>query len=88
MSIEKHAAEAENHCSQAAELLARHGVQARSHPIASRADVAQTIIEKSHELDARAIVMGAFGRKGLTAKFFGSATRRLLEQSPFSLFLY
>jgi nucleotide-binding universal stress UspA family protein len=88
VSIDQHAEHAEANCRKAAELLNRHHIHAQLHPVASTANPAQMLIEKATELNAQVIVMGAFGHRGLPAAFFGSTTRRMLEQSPFPLFLY
>lgn len=48
----------------------------------------ETILEYAREVDARIIVMGAYGKGGLKTLFFGSNTRTMLEKAECLLFLY
>ncbi len=48
----------------------------------------QSILEYSKDINARIIVMGAYGVSGLKSIFFGSVTRSILEKSESLLFLY
>ena len=88
VSVDRSEEQAQAYCDEVSELLKRHNISAQSHAVASSSRAAQALIDKAGELGARAIVMGAFGRTGLQAAFLGSATRRMLEQSPFPLFLF
>lgn len=88
VSIHKSAQQAENDCSEAVELLRRHSIDARPHPVASGANPTQILVDTAQRLKPRMVVMGAFGHKGLRTVFFGSTTREMLDQCLFPLFIY
>ena len=88
VSVDKKEEVAEANCKEAVELLRRHDIAATANPIVTNQNVAQALLDQAGKLNARLIVMGAFGRKGIQKTFFGSSTRKMLEQSACPLFLY
>jgi nucleotide-binding universal stress UspA family protein len=88
VSIHKSEQQAENNCSEAVELLRRHAIDARPHPVASGANPTRILIDTAERLSTRMVVMGAFGHQGLRTVFFGSTTREMLDQCLFPLFIY
>ncbi|MFQ6675431.1 MAG: universal stress protein, partial [Fidelibacterota bacterium] len=46
------------------------------------------ILERARSVTDPLVVMGAYGKGGITDLFFGSAARRLIEDSTIPLFVY
>ncbi len=88
VSVDRSEQQAHNHCAQAVEFLQRHGIGAEAHPKVSKGHPTVVLNDMALELEARLVVMGAYGRKGLPALFFGSTTREMLKQCQFPLFVY
>ena len=72
---------------RAAEFLRFHQIDAKALPIVSEAPPAQVILEQAAQLDARLIVMGAYGESKVREFFLGSVTRTILDQAEAPLFL-
>jgi nucleotide-binding universal stress UspA family protein len=88
VSVDRSAQQAADYCSEAVQLLRRHAIDARAHPVTAAASPTRLLIDTAGQLGARLVVMGAFGRKGLRTVFFGSTTRQMLDRCLFPLFLY
>ena len=88
VSIDPSPQRAESLCAEAAAFLRTHGKTPQTHPIDSEADPADILRAQAKTLNARAIVMGAFGHTGLREMFFGSSTRTMLETCPVPMFIY
>jgi nucleotide-binding universal stress UspA family protein len=88
VSVHPDAGEAGARADRAVDFLRFHGVAARRHALGTAEPPAQVLLEQISRLDAGLLVMGAYGQPTLKEFFFGSVTRRLLEQSPVPIFLY
>lgn len=73
---------------RALEYLDQHGVRAVPHVVSPREGVARTLLHQAAELQARLLVMGAYGQPVLKEFFLGSVTRTLMKESDLPLFLY
>lgn len=80
--------EAESRASYATELFVKHGVEAISHGVASRADPAEIILAQAEALRAVMIAIGACGHSALHSLFLGSASKGLLRACPCPLFVH
>jgi nucleotide-binding universal stress UspA family protein len=80
--------EARRRADEAVGVLRSSGVQAVARPLASHAAPARLILEQSAELDARLLVMGAYGRARLAEFLFGSTTNAVLRKSECLLLLH
>lgn len=76
------------HAQRVLEYLDQHGVRAVPHVVSPREGVARTLLDKAAELQARLLVMGAYGQPVLKEFFLGSVTRTLMKDSGIPLFLY
>jgi nucleotide-binding universal stress UspA family protein len=88
VSVQPDKERAEALCEEAARFLKHHGIAPRQHAVCSRANPVDALHEKISELKALAVVMGAFGTRGLRTLFLGSATRQMLDECRTGLFLY
>lgn len=79
---------ATNLVNSAATLLKNHGIDCKTHPIASSESPGKAILELSDDLKPLMIVMGAFGHGGIAALFRGSCTKELLKESKVPLFVH
>ena len=61
---------------------------AQAHALVTSASPADVLLEYVHQVQARLLVMGAYGRSSLREFFSGSVTRTMLRESPVPLFLY
>jgi nucleotide-binding universal stress UspA family protein len=73
---------AERLAEQGAVLAAELGLQAEGLAIADDMSVADTLVRIAREQDARALVVGSHGRRGLTAALVGSTSKGVLERAP------
>jgi nucleotide-binding universal stress UspA family protein len=73
---------------QAAEYLARHGIEPRLEelPLGGRT-VSQTLLNAARAMQAAYVVMGAYGHSRLRETVLGGATREMLHSREFPLFL-
>lgn len=88
ISVKRDEAEARRLCDEALALLSHHCIPATDHPITSKENVASLLNQHLPDLEPRLIVMGAFGRGGLRAHFFGDNTRVMIKECPYPLFLH
>lgn len=88
VSVNKREEEAKAHCQQIIRLANAYEIQASAHPVASRKNAADIILEKANDLNACSIVVGSFGQSPLTEILFGSVTQKLLETTKRPLFIY
>ena len=86
VSVDKDHERATGLCEEARSFLATHDVQAKVHPVES-SDVVSSLLEVAGKVAAGTMVMGAYGTSGLKAAFFGSSTKKLIEASPYTLFI-
>ena len=72
----------------ACRYLARHGIEAELHewPGEGRS-TAEALIDAARSLDARFVVMGAYGHTRMREAVLGGATRDMLHHSPVPLLL-
>lgn len=80
--------EAARRADRAVEFLRLHKTAAHALPLASTSPVSQILLEQAHRLNARLLVMGAFGHSTLRELFVGSVTRTVLRESSVPLLLY
>lgn len=78
---------AERLTQEGCESLSRHGVTAEPVPCIG-SDVAGLILAEAEALDARALVMGAFGGSSLVRMLIGSTTDRLLRDARIPIFIH
>ena len=88
VSVADREEEAESRATYAAELFAKHGIEAISHGIASKTDPEDIILAEAEALRAAMIAMGASGHSALHSLFLGSASRSLLRACPCPLFVH
>ena len=88
VSIDSDARLASQRAGRAANYLRTHGYQVNEIPIASGARPAQALRSEITSRRIRTAVMGAYGRRGLRERVFGSTTSALVENPPCALFLY
>jgi nucleotide-binding universal stress UspA family protein len=79
---------ADSRASYAAELFAKHGIEAIAHGIASAADPEEIILAETEALRAAMIAMGASGHGALRSLFLGSTSKSLLRACPSPLFVH
>lgn len=79
--------EAVRHAERAIDFLNFHQIKSQRH-ISDSSSPASAIIEKSRQLDAALVVMGAYGQSAFQEFFFGSVTKTVLKEAECPLFLY
>jgi nucleotide-binding universal stress UspA family protein len=69
---------------EGAAVLRRHGATVTERPVTGTGGgvAAELLLAEARALNARLLVMGAFGHSGLRALLLGAATRRLLRDAP------
>ncbi len=82
------AVEAARCADRAVQFLASHDIAATPIALLRTSSADQLILEQSAALGAQLIVTGADGQSRWEEFLFGSATQRLLQESPVPLFLY
>ncbi len=71
-----------------AQYLARHGVKAEIDVLSKTLPrVSDVILRQVADLDADMVVMGAYGHSRLREAILGGATRNMLEQAEFPVFM-
>lgn len=88
VSVNKYEEESKNNCQQIIRLANAYGISMTAHPIGSRKNVADIILEKAAQINAFTIVVGSFGQSAFTEVLFGSVTQKLLEKTKHPLFIY
>jgi nucleotide-binding universal stress UspA family protein len=88
ISIDPVLERAQRLCDEAAGFLRRHGKSPETHAINSQEHPTGILLAQAKALGVRMVVMGAFGHTGLRERFFGSATQKMLKQSPVPMFIY
>ncbi|HET6170530.1 MAG TPA: universal stress protein, partial [Terracidiphilus sp.] len=73
---------------RAVDFLSFHNLRAQPHPIASTEGPAEVVLKQLDALDARLLVMGAYGKRTFKEFFFGSTTRTILKEASTPVFLY
>jgi nucleotide-binding universal stress UspA family protein len=73
---------------RARDFLAQHGIIADIDAVTSTDHPADVLCARASEVDARMLVMGAFGHRGVQELLFGSSTRRMLRGLTVPLFIY
>jgi len=77
------------HQIRAAKYLERwYGAKPVTEILRKKPTDSQAILDYAADVDARVIVMGAYGIRGLKSIFFGSCTREILKKTKTLLFLY
>ena len=87
-SIHAQRATAEELGRRAVQYLGAHAVGAQTRVVETDAEPADILIELASDLDARFIVMGAYGRRGWREYILGSTTDKLLGASRSPLFIH
>lgn len=72
---------------RAVEYLQSHGIKALPHRPDVGSSHASVLIEHVRKLDGGLMVMGAFGESAWKSLFFGSTTRRLIQDAGVPLFM-
>jgi nucleotide-binding universal stress UspA family protein len=68
--------------------LGLHGIKAQNHAIdVGIQDVGATLIAAAERFQSDLIVMGAYGHSRLRERILGGATRGLLKNSPWPIFM-
>jgi nucleotide-binding universal stress UspA family protein len=68
--------------------LALHGIKTQSHAFdVGIPNIGGTLIAAAERFDSDLIVMGAYGHSRLRERILGGATRDLLKQSPWPIFM-
>lgn len=70
-----------------ADYLDVHGIVAETRLLKASHDIARTLIEAAHDIEADLLVSGAFGHSRLREFVFGGTTRDLLAAPDLNLFL-
>ncbi len=73
---------------RAVQYLSTHAIGAQARVVETDAEPAIALIELASELDARFIVMGAYGRRGWREYILGSTTDKLLGASRSPIFIH
>lgn len=87
VSIAAERSHASDHAECAVAYLSEHEVAATAHVIESDEAAGPQILERATAVGAELIVMGAFGRRLLKERLFGSVTGSMLEHATVPLFL-
>ncbi len=88
VSVSKNEEESKSHCQQIIRLANSYDIKVQAHPVGSRKNVADILLEKAEEINACTIVVGSFGQSAFTEVLFGSVTQKLLENTKRPLFIY
>jgi len=72
---------------RALDFLHFHDVQGQRHVLHDK-HVAETLLDHAGQLQARLLVMGAYGKSALHEFFLGSVTKTVLKKGTIPLFLY
>lgn len=88
VSVNHDADLANQHARLAVHFFRHHRIKAAAHPLASKANVADVLLEQAEQLQAGLLVMGAFGQSNMAEFFFGSVTEKIINQAHLPLFLY
>jgi nucleotide-binding universal stress UspA family protein len=88
VSVDHEADIASKHARLAVHFFRHHRIEAEARPIASRASVADVLLEQVEQLQAGLLVMGAFGQSNMAEFFFGSVTQKIISETQVPLFLY
>jgi nucleotide-binding universal stress UspA family protein len=87
VSVQAEAGEARRLTGEAAAFLRSHGVVAEECPVVG-GHPATPLLAAAGQMQARMLVMGAFGTSGLRTWLLGSTTRRLLREAPCPVFVH
>ncbi len=88
LSIDKDLAVAEVNATRAHNLFSVHGFETTAEGDAQSGSIAQQIVDKAHELDVSMMVMGGFSHTAIREALFGSATKSIMKNCDFPLFLH
>jgi nucleotide-binding universal stress UspA family protein len=88
VSVCRDRAEASGIADRARQFLKPYGVSVDIDPVGSSDRPDEILLKRASDIDARMLVMGAFGHRGLRDILFGSSTQRLFEAAPLPLFIY
>ncbi len=88
LSIASKQKEADDLAGRAHRMCESHGVKVTSEGVASTKPPEDIIQQKSDEVNAVMVVMGAFGHHGLRELFFGSCTEQMMKISQAPLFIH
>ena len=87
VSVQSKRPVAERQVERAVDYLHLHEIAARPHPIVTRANPAQVLLDEARPTEVGFLVMGAYRRSRLHEFLRGSTTRTMLRDSLVSLFL-
>ncbi len=87
LAIDAERSTAERLAEQAVQFLALHDIEAMPHSIGSKKWEDKVILDQVEVVDARLLVMGAYGRSLWQELAFGSVTTRVLAAGRVPLFL-
>ncbi len=87
LGIGEYAIDAERNLHRAVEYFRAHDIEARPHPIVTKAPPAQVLLERAKDWNAGLLVLGAYGQPTLREFFLGSVTRTILRETTVPLFL-
>ncbi len=69
-------------------MCAVHGIKAEARTIRAAGNRGETILKEASDAGASLLVMGGFSHSLLKELFFGSCTKKLMEQTQIPLFLH
>jgi nucleotide-binding universal stress UspA family protein len=87
VSIHRDGAQAEAFTHLAGDFLSAHGARHRLHPIASRTDPVDVLLQHVNDRRPRLLVMGAHGHHPVRDLFATSVTRAVLRACPVPVFI-
>lgn len=88
ISVDSHKETAEKQCENSAAYLRLHGWEPELRPIHSTESADIVILDEMEHLKPDFTIMGAYGVSGLREFFLGSVTKKLVEESSHSIFIY
>ena len=88
VTVSKHREQAERICARGEQFLADRDIDVSAYPVESTAQPFEVISAQIEMIRPSIIVMGAYGHAGLKEIFFGSTTRKFLDECRQPIFVY
>jgi nucleotide-binding universal stress UspA family protein len=88
LSIDKDPEIAAVNATRAHNLFSAHGIETETLGLSQKGPIAQQIVEHAHSLGVSMMVMGGFSHTALREALFGSATKTIMKNCDFPLFLH
>lgn len=88
VSLNKDLNQAEFNATRAHNLFSAHGLETTAKWYEQKGNLGEQLISHAHDVEASMMVMGGFSHTAIREAFFGSATKSIMKNCSFPLFLH